>query len=162
MTASSGAPSARLGLLAVLTTAAWIAVVIAVWGVLSLLLDTDVIRQQDAGPYLGPSMVAVAAVALALLVLRIVRTDERPPVAFFGTAAAVFLVLLFVGGIGYTLVRGELFWLLGFPLEYAPSPFIVAAALLAGAAALIARVIGRAEKGGARRPRWPWEDPSDA
>ncbi len=152
---------ARLALLAALTTAAWVAVVIAAWGLLSLLLDADVIREPDAGPFLGPAMVGVAAIALLFLLLRVVRTGERPAVAFFGSAAAVFLVLLFVGGMGYTLVRGELFWLLGFPLEYAPSPFIVAAALLAGAGSLIARAIGRAEKGGARRPRWPWEDPSD-
>ena len=151
----------RLALLAALTAGAWVAVVIAVWGILSLLLDADVIRQGDAGPYLGPVMVAVAAIALLFLLLRILRNGERPAVAFFGSTAAVFLVLLFVGGIGYTLIRGELFWLLGFPLQYAASPFIVAAALLAGVAALIARSIGRAEKSGAHRPRWPWENTDD-
>ncbi len=160
MTASTPLP-ARLAVLAALTSGAWVAVVIAAWGLLSLLLDADVIREPDAGPFLGPAMVAVAAVALLFLLLRIVRTDERPAVAFFGTAAAVFLVLLIVGGMGYTLIRGELFWLLAFPLEYAPSPFIVVAALLAGAAALIARSIGRAEKSGRGRPRWPWENPDD-
>ncbi len=152
---------ARLAVLAALTAGAWVAVVIAVWGLLSLFLDADVIRERDAGPLLGPIMVAVAAVALLLLVLRIVRTDERPAVAFFGTSAAVFLVLLIVGGFGYTLIRGQAFWLLGFPLEYAPSPFIVAAALLAGAGALIARSIGSQEKSGRGRPRWPWENPDD-
>jgi Family of unknown function (DUF6121) len=158
---SESVPAPRLGLLAVLTTAAWVAVVIGIWGILSLLLDADVIPESDAGPYLGPAMVTVAAVALLLLLLRVLRTDEKPGIAFFGCAAAVFLVLLVVGGIGYTLIRAELFWLLAFPLQHAASPFIVAAALLAGVAALLARSIGGAEKRGARRPRWPWEDPED-
>ncbi|WP_210507470.1 DUF6121 family protein [Naasia sp. SYSU D00057] len=160
MSESAAAP--RLGLLAALVTAAWIAVVIAVWGLTSLLLDVDVIRESDAGPYLGPAMVAVAAAALFLLLLRVLRTDERPGIAFFGCTAAVFLVLLAIGGVGYTLIRAELFWLLGFPLQYAASPFIVLAAVLAGVAALLARSIGGAEKRGASRPRWPWESPDDA
>jgi hypothetical protein len=151
----------RLLLLSALTAAAWVALVIAIWGILSLLLDLDVIPQSDAGPLLGPIMVACAAVALLLLVLRVVRTGEAPGITFFGTAAAVYLVLLLVGGIGYALIRAQLFWVIGYPLGAGSSPFIVAAALLAGVAALLARSIGRAEVRGAPRPRWPWEDPSD-
>ena len=159
---SDGAPSrARLGLLAVLTAAAWVALVVAVWGILSLLLNADVIVQADAGPILGPVMVAVAAVALLLLVLRVMRTGESSVLAFFGTAAAVYLLLLVVGGIGYTFIRGQVLWLLAFPLGYSVSPFMVAAALLAGLAAVLARSIGRAEERGDQRPRWPWEDPFD-
>ncbi|WP_286278464.1 hypothetical protein [Naasia aerilata] len=70
-------------------------------------------------------------------------------------------MLLLIGGIGYALIRGQLFWLVGYPLGAGSSPFIVAAAFLAGIAALLAGAIGRAEIGGAPRPRWPWEDPSD-
>lgn len=151
----------QLLLLATLTAVAWVAVVIAVWGILSLLLNLDVIPQGDAGPLLGPVMVLVAAVALLLLVLRIVRTGERPGIAFFGTAAAVYLVLLIVGGVGYALIRAQLFWLIGYPLGAGSSPFIVVAALLAGIAALLSSAIGRAEVRGAERPRWPWEKPSD-
>lgn len=161
MTAERGSLRAQLGLLSALTAVAWIAVVVAVWGILSLLLDRNVIVQADAGPYLGPIMVGCAAVMLLLLALRIVRTGETAGITFFGTAAAVYLVLLLVGGIGYTLVRAELLWLLVFPLDYATSPFTLAAALLAGIAALLARSIGQAEVRGARRPRWPWENPAD-
>jgi hypothetical protein len=159
---SQPAPRPRLELLAALATVAWVAVVIAVWGLISLLLNSDVIAESDAGPYLGPTMVGLAAVALLLLLLRTLRTDERAGIAFFGCLAAVFLVLLFSGAIGYTLIRAQLFWLLAFPLQHAASPFIVVAALLAGVTALLARSIGGAEKRGASRPRWPWENPDDA
>jgi hypothetical protein len=161
MSAGEGRRDTRLLLLAALTAVAWVALVIAVWGILSLLLDLDVIPQGDAGPLLGPIMVACAAIVLLLLVLRVVRTGETAGIAFFGTAAAVYLVLLFVGGVGYALIRAQLFWLIGYPLGAGTSPFLVAAALLAGIAALLARAIGGAEQRGTPRPRWPWENPSD-
>ncbi|BDZ45075.1 DUF6121 family protein [Naasia aerilata] len=78
MSAGQRRPRPRLLLLAALTAVAWVAVVIAVWGILSLLLDLDVIPQGDAGPLLGPVMVGLAAIALLLLVLRIVRTGSGP------------------------------------------------------------------------------------
>jgi hypothetical protein len=160
--ASGGAPSgARIGLLAALTATAWVALVVAIWGILALLTNGEVIVQADAGPLLGPVMVAAGAVALLLLVLRIMRRAEPPVLAFFGTAAAVYLVMLVVGGIGYALIRGQVLWLLTFPLAYSVSPFVLAAALLAGLSAVLARSIGRAELRGAARPRWPWEDPFD-
>lgn len=160
--ASGEAPSgARIGLLAALSAAAWVALVVAIWGILALLLNADPIVQPDAGPLLGPTMVGAGAIALLLLVLRVVRRGEPPVLAFFGTAAAVYLVMLVVGGIGYALIRGEALWLLAFPLAYSVSPFVIAAALLAGLTAVLARSIGRAELRGASRPRWPWEDPFD-
>ena len=157
--AAGGATDVRL--LAVLTAAAWCALVVAAFGVLSLVLDLEVIPQSDAGPLLGPVMVIVAGVILGLLVVRIVRTAQPAWLSFVAAAAAVFLTLLFSGGILYAVVRTEPVWLLVFPLSQAISPFIVVASLLAGAAAIGARAIGIAERAGHGRPRWPWEDPED-
>jgi hypothetical protein len=148
-------------LLAAFTAAGWAAVVVAAFGILSLLLDLDVIPQSDAGPLLGPAMVVGAAVVLALLVIRIIRTEQPAGLSFVGATAAVYLALLVLGAIGYTLLRAEVIWLLVFPLTYAVSPFIVAAALLAGIAALVGRSMGARQAKGRPRPRWPWEDPSD-
>jgi hypothetical protein len=156
---AGGATGVRL--LAALTAAAWCALVVAAFGVLSLVLDLEVIPQSDAGPLLGPVMVLVAGLVLGLLVLRIVRTAQPAWLTFVAAAAGVFLTLLFSGGILYAFVRAEPVWLLVFPLSEAISPFIVVAALLAGAAAVAARAIAIAERSGHGRPRWPWEGPED-
>jgi len=151
-----GGPS-DVRLLAALTAVAWAALVVAAFGILSLVLDLEVIPQSDAGPLLGPVMVLVAGAVLGLLIVRIVRTGQPAGLSFVAAAAAVFLTLLFSGGILYSFVRAEPVWLIVFPLSEAISPFIVVASLLAGAAALAARAIGAAERSGRGRPRWPWE-----
>lgn len=132
---SSGAPQQPPPpdprLVPVLVAISYLAVVIALWGVLSLALDRDAIEEADAGPILGPSMAAAGFVvaSLGLWTLRRRRTLLGPTLA---AAASVYIAMLLVGAIGYAVTRGETVWLLLFPARYATSPFIVGAALLAG------------------------------
>jgi hypothetical protein len=150
-----GSPDPRL--VALFTVVAWIATVVAAFGILSLALDMEVVAQAAAGPLLAPIMVVAAAVVLFLLLVRVIGTRQPPGVSFVGLAAGVFLTLLIVGGVTFTVITADPVQLLFFPLNYAASPFVVAAALLAGLTGPIALgVLGRAERGD--KPRWPWED----
>lgn len=147
----------RTRLFAVLGAVLWAALVVAAFGFLSLLLDVEVIADAAAGPLLAPAMILAAGVVLALLLIRVQTAGQGPGPNFVGASAATWIVLLLVGGVGYTLVAADPAQLLFFPLRYCLSPFIVAAALLAGAVALgVLWASAREKRGG--RPRWPWED----
>ena len=131
--------------LPLLTTVAYLATVIAVFGFISLLIDRDVIDEPDAGPLLGPVIVAIAA---AITLRALVRLSGQPRQgqgqgqgavggrvpwsAAAGAAASVYAGMLLVGALIYAWARGEPLWLLFFAVKQAASPFIIAAALLSG------------------------------
>lgn len=108
-------------LIALFVTVLWAAVVFAVDGVLAVLLDRDPI-QSDVGPYY-----AIVAFALAGLVLWMLlsgtSTSRQPAWGAVGAVALVYLVFLL----------SALPWGLALTSEQALSPFVIAAALLAGA-----------------------------
>lgn len=108
---------------------------IAVWGLTSLITDTDVITQSDAGPLLGPSMALAATVVTALWVFVERRALVLP---VLGAVASAYLAMLVVGAIGYTFARGKAAWVLLFAADYAVSPFVIGAAALSGAAVVLA------------------------
>lgn len=125
-------------------------------GVLSLLLDIDVVPERGAGSLVGPAMVAAATLALlARLLLGIARGRRTllPVETLFGT----YLVLLGVGAIAYAVVRGDAAAALLFAAQSSVSAFVLLPALLAGVAGLVFASILRAQDLGAGTPRWPWE-----
>jgi hypothetical protein len=152
-------PDARI--VALLTAVAWVTVVVALFGVLYLLTGLDVVPFADAGPLLGPITVAVGGVILGLLCVRIVRAAIPAGQAFVGATAGVYLGMLLVGTLLYTLLAADPGGLLEYPLSSATSPFTVGAALLGGLAGLAARAVARSDRTGSNRPRWPWEEPGD-
>lgn len=158
----SAARSPDTRIIAVLTAVAWVAVVVALFGFIYLLTGLAVVPFAAAGPLLGPVTVLAAAVVLGLLCVRIVRAATPPGQTFLGAAAGVYLTLLLVGTLLFIVLAAEPDALLVYPLTAATSPFTVTAALLAGAAGLAARAIGRSDRTGGNRPRWPWEEPGDA
>ena len=125
--------------LPLLTTVAYLATVIAVFGFISLVIDRDVIDEPDAGPLLGPVIVAIAS---AITLRALVRLSGQPgPGAVggripwstaAGAAASVYVGMLLVGALIYAWARGEPLWLLFFAAQQAASPFIIAAAMLSG------------------------------
>ena len=133
-------PPADPRLLPVLVSVSYLATVIAAWGVTSLVLDVDVISEKDAGPLLGPAMALVAGLVVfrALWTLRRRRSLLSPAV---GTAASVYLSMLVIGAIGYSITRSDFTWLVLFTARYALSPFVVAAALLAGLSVVFLRAV---------------------
>jgi len=111
----------------VLAAVVYVAAVVALWGILSLLLDREVIDYPDAGPLLGPAMVASAGIVTWLALVRTGRSRSPWP----GTIAAVFIAgaaMLAVAAIGYGPVAAP---------HFAISPFVLSAAALSGVTVLV-------------------------
>lgn len=124
-------PPTNPALLPALAAIVYIAAVVALWGILSLLLDREVIDYADAGPLLGPAMVASAGI-VTWLVLLLTRRFRSP---WPGTVAAAFLVgvaMLVVAAVGYGLVAAP---------HFAISPFLLGAVALAAITVLVTWVI---------------------
>lgn len=119
-------PPPNPALLPVLATVVYLAAVVALWGVLSLLLDREVVDYPDAGPLLGPAMAVVAALATWLALVRSRRSRSPWP----WTAAAVVLSaagMLLAAVIGYGVVAAP---------HFALGPFVPGAAVLSGVTVL--------------------------
>ena len=119
------------------------ALLIAAWGFTSLITDTDVITEVDAGPLLGPAM-GLAAVLVTWASLWRVRAGGGVWQLGVLAAASSWFAMLIVGGIGYSLTRGDFTWLLLFAGKYAVSPFLLVPAVLAGVVVVLEKpLIGR-------------------
>lgn len=121
-------PPSNPALPPLLAAGLFIAMLVAVWGGLSLLLDRDVVDYPDAGNLLGPVMVLGAAIVVWLVAWR----AGRGWYAVVFATAGVYLVMPAIAAIGYAGIRGDLTWLPTAFGHFAISPFIVAAAALAG------------------------------
>lgn len=120
-------PPASPALPPVLAAVVYIAAVVALWGILSLLLDREVVDYPDAGPLLGPAMAAAAGVVTWVALVRVRRSRSPWPwtvLALLLSLAAMLLVAL----IGYGPVAVPHF-LIG--------PFITGAAVLSGLVVLV-------------------------
>ena len=122
-------------MLPVLATVTYAAAVIALWGFVSLALNVDAIAQRDAGPLLGPAMV-LGAIVVTLVALLRVGGRKSPTGAALVSVASVYVVMLAIGAVGYTIIRADVSWLVLFVGGYALSPFLLGAALLSGLAVL--------------------------
>ncbi|MFZ7087340.1 DUF6121 family protein [Curtobacterium sp. RRHDQ10] len=131
-------------LLATMTTVLFVALVIAVTGIESLMSATEVISQSDATPYLGPAM--VTAVAIVVFCATAFGAQRGSPVGSgLVGAATAYLVMLGVGSLGYTLVRGDVAQLVVFPAAYALGPFVVGTVVIALVVVVGAIAVGRHE-----------------
>lgn len=135
-------PPANPALLPVLTTVTYLATVVAASGIISLLLDRDVIDYPDAGPLLGVAM-AVAAGVVTWLGCRRAARSASPWLPAAVTAIGAYLAIIVVGAVGYTVIRGEGAWLLLASAHFALSPFVVAAAVLAFLAVVATHALSR-------------------
>lgn len=123
-------------LVAVLGTALYLAVLVAAFGVTSLVTDTDVVGEADAGPLLGPIMV-VGAMAVVFAALAGAKGRRPRLLTAVATAALVLVVMLGTGAVAYAIGRGDLTWLVTFPARYLLSPFVLEAAVIGGASVLL-------------------------
>lgn len=109
-------------LVALFVTVLWAAVVFAVDGLIAVVLDRDPI-QSDVGPYY--SVLAFALAGLVLWMLLSGTSRSRHP--WWGAAGALALLYL-------VFLLSALPWGLPLLVEQALSPFVIAAAVLGGAA----------------------------
>ena len=119
-------PEPNPALLPVLAGVVYLAAIVAVWGVVSLVTNRDVIDYPDAGPLLGPAMALAAALVTWLITWR-VATVLAPVIALF----ASYVAMIAVATIGYAVTTGILAGMPQTAVHFAISPFVVAAALLA-------------------------------
>ncbi|AZZ50723.1 MULTISPECIES: DUF6121 family protein [Rathayibacter] len=137
----------------------YLALVVCAFGVLSLLLDQDVVPERDAGPILGPVVVAVCVLAV---LVSMITLAARPGVSrLVGpsllTAVVVYALFLLVGGAIYGLGLGEPGAILRFVVDHAATPFAIAAGVLAGAVQILfLAMLARRDAGGGT-PHWGWE-----
>ena len=111
---------------ALFVTVVWAALVFAVDGILSVVLDRDPI-ESDVGPYYAIVALLLASVVTWLAVAAALRS-ARPWLSALAATALVYLVLIATAApISLGLVA-----------EQASSPFVIAASLLAGGTVIAA------------------------
>lgn len=130
-------PPSNPAMLPLMGAVVGLAGIVALWGILSLVLDRDPIDYPDAGPLLGPAMVVAATVVTGLVAYRVRRPWPAVALAFVGS----LLAMLIVAGIGYGLTRGSLEWMLLAPAHFAIGPFVPGAAALCALVTLGVRVL---------------------
>ncbi len=136
------------------TAAAFVALVIAGLGVVSLATDQDVIATPGLGQLPGVLGIVLAAGALAVVVWIGVRARDSGFWNALWVAIECFLGYLLGVGIGVLVTGGDPAVAAGVAGRLATSWFgvIIAAAGLVASWSAIALV-----RTSARRPRWPWE-----
>ena len=139
-----------------LAALAWVAVVVAGNGLVSVATGLEVVPIAAAGPLAEPVAVGVAA-TLLFLRMRVGPAAGRVPVE---SALIAYLALL-VAGSGVAGLAGGGGTALLFAGDAALSPFVLVDAALAALAGLAVLLIARGRQAGAGRPRWPWERDED-
>ncbi|MBF4635391.1 hypothetical protein ITJ38_13330 [Agreia pratensis] len=143
----------------VFATALFVALVVAGWGFVSLLAETEVVADPDVGPIVAPVSVAVSAVAVlfALASPRWSTVTGRGLGAVLGSSAVLALgavaVQLATLGLLQFVATGRLTALLLVIAAQAPTPFTIVVVGAAFVSAIGLSLIG-AGQGGAS---WPWE-----
>ncbi|KQQ05247.1 MULTISPECIES: DUF6121 family protein [unclassified Rathayibacter] len=137
----------------------YLALVVCAFGVLSLMLDEDVVPERDAGPLLGPVSVAVCVLAVLLVMITLAArarvTRVLGPSLLAGIA--VYVLFLLTGGALYGLGVGDPAGILGYVLDHAGTVFALATGVLAAAVvALFLLMLARRDAGGSS-PHWGWE-----
>lgn len=137
----------------------YLALVVCAFGVLSLLLDQDVVPERDAGPILGP--VAVGACVVAVL-LSMITLAARPSVTrVLGPSllagVVVYLLFLLVGGAIYGLGLQQPAEILGYALDHAGTAFAIATGVLAAAVHVVFLLLLARRDAGGGTPHWGWE-----
>ncbi|MBX3117178.1 MAG: hypothetical protein KF808_07535 [Cryobacterium sp.] len=123
------------------------ALLVAVDGVLSLVLDLDVVTETDAGPLIGPLMAVVALAVVFFAILIAMRPAARK--ANLSVAAAlvgailVYLLGPISGAVLYFIAREQLAAGALFLAKYLSSPFVLASAALAFVVILVLPPLSR-------------------
>ena len=142
------------------------ALLVAAFGMISLLANTDVISDPNAGPLVGPGMTAVAVVLVFTLMLLLgLRTKpENQSVAVGYSLATGFAALgafVLVGVVLYALGAGLPGDSVGFAASVLLGPFAVATGILSFIITLLYSLVLATRMPERGRPKWPWEQDVD-
>ena len=144
---------------AVFAAVLYLSLLIAGFGLVSLIADREVIDEPLAGPVLGPVMAGVAVVLVfALMVKRGITTrpeNQRIALGYsIGSGFAAAASYIVVGAVGLALQGGAA---LAFGGSLLISPFSVITGMFAAAVVLSYSLILASQQGKHGRPLWPWE-----
>ncbi|MDJ0334135.1 DUF6121 family protein [Salinibacterium sp. G-O1] len=128
--------------MAVFATVGYLAALIALWGILSVIVDRDVVDYPDAGTLLGPAMALAACVVTFVFVMR-ASAGPKPWRHVAGAAVITTVATLLVAGIGYSITRGDFAWMPAAALHFALGPFVPGAAVLSAAVVAASRAVTR-------------------
>jgi hypothetical protein len=143
----------------VFATALFVALVVAGWGFVSLLTETEVVADPEVGPIVAPVSVVISAVAVlfALASPRWSTVAGRGVGAVVGSSAVLALgavaVQLVALGILQFVATGRLTALLLVVAAQAPTPFTIVVVGAAFVSAVGLSLLGP----GQGRASWPWE-----
>ena len=159
--------------LAVFATFTYFALVVCAFGFISLLTDTDVVSQPDAGPLIGPTATAAAILAVLLALLGVARRYEasvaRANAASIGdpvrvplgraisTGVIAMLTYVLVGSVLYSVTADHLFSGLLFAADAIVRFYGIAVGILAAFVYVAFALILAAGGAHPARPLWPWE-----
>ncbi|TFD56076.1 hypothetical protein E3T55_00055 [Cryobacterium frigoriphilum] len=141
----------------------YLSLVVAGFGMVSLITDREVIAEPLAGPVLGPVMVGVPVVLVFALMVKlgITTRPERQRVALgyaIGSGFAASATFIVVGAVGIGLDGVA-------PMPFAGSllisPFTVITGIFAAIVVLSYSLILATQQGQHGRPLWPWESRDD-
>ncbi|QAY73150.1 hypothetical protein ET445_07105 [Agromyces protaetiae] len=152
------APDRTSWIVAGFAAALHLALVVAVFGFVSLLSETDVVTDPAVGVLVAP--VAVGASTLAVLVvlgLRLRRPDRMAATVAL-SAAGAWLAFAVVATVGHILrTTGNVLESVLFGLGLGGGWVGLAVAASGAIVAVAAVLVARGRRGGMARPRWPWE-----
>lgn len=151
---------------AVFASGLYLALLIAAFGVISLLAGVEVIADPRAGELAGPLATAAAtAVVIGCLLpiaLRIPESRQRiAPLTAFGIGVAAYLAWALFAALAFLFGRGDPVGALIFFGDLLAGPFAITAGVTAVVIVLLFMLVLASRVGDRGRPRWPWEKEED-
>ncbi len=126
-------------LIAVLATVLYLALLIFIWGFISLITNTDVINER-VGPLVGP-VIAAASTVLVFAGCMVQLRNQRGWLVPIVTAAAVYLGPPLIAALVVAFDRVDLVVGLLFFAARATSPYVPAAAIIGGLLVLLVPLV---------------------
>jgi len=151
---------------AVFASGLYLALLIAVFGVVALLADIQVIADPHAGELAGPIATAAATLlvigCLLLIALRVPEARQRvAPLTALAIGVGAYLAWALFAGVVFLLGRSDPVGALIFFGGILLGPFAISAGIIAFVIALLYMLVLASRVADRGRPRWPWEDPGD-
>ena len=147
---------------AVFATVLFAALLVAAFGMVSLVTDLDVIADRSVGTLVGPTM--AAAVVLFVLVMLLALGVNTPPekqrvaVGFsLATGAGALVLYVLAGAVLVTAGSGDAVAGMLFAGAMIGTPFAVTVGVLAFVVTLTYSILLASHYGEHGRPLWPWE-----
>lgn len=159
--------------LVVFAAGLYFALVVCAFGFVSLLTDTDVVSQADAGPLVGPAATGAAVVTVVLFLLGVAQRYEHETRAAIAASSGdpvrlplgrsfligivTYAAYVLVGAALYAITTGEPFSFVLFAADSSLRGYAVAVGVLAAVISAVYMLVLATGGEHPARPLWPWE-----